>query len=81
MALSKAQEWEAIRQINLAYLRMEPGMAHLVDLLHSRRQSCLEALVKANPQTIFPIQGECNALSELLQDITVQKPDITPQKK
>lgn len=73
MEPSKALEWEQTRRLNLAYQAGLPELHLLVDLLNRRREQRLELLVKASPQTFAPLQGECNALQELLQDITTQK--------
>jgi hypothetical protein len=73
MASSKAVEFPLITAANRAYQGGATEVHSLVDLIRLRLEDRKNSLVKAPPLAFQALQGECNALQELFEDITIPK--------
>lgn len=81
MALSRAEEWDLVKQINQAYLVQDPATLAILKLLNHLLETRKDQIVEAATlDSLRALQGECVAYGNLRVYITRSKPVIEPKK-
>lgn len=81
MVSSKAEEWELIKVVHQAYKVGETGTTTLAKVLAYQLEALKTHLMLAGAQEFPRLQGECNAIREILRMITTEKVPIPGQVK